>query len=268
MRLCGIDLETTGLDFDKDHITEIAWIIKDFKDPKALVQRSSLIYPKFDAVSAEITELTKITHRHLVRGGSSFESVVADLEYDLTELEVDYIVAHFGNNFDRPMLLSCMKRNGVEAVKISTMPWLDTKADISYPKGWSTSLRYVAAELGFLNPFPHSALFDVATMLRVLEHYDINEVIARSKEPTLVIRALTKYDDRELAKKARFRWESLGDKTYPKCWVKRIKASELSKEKADVTFEIVIIEEERKTDGSATSNGSTTNVKAKEEIPF
>lgn len=243
MRVCGIDLETTGLDFEKDHITEIGWIIKDIGDPKPFVTKSSFIWPEETIIiSDEIKELTKITEQHIALGGRTFRSVVQEIGEDLLRLKVDYIVAHNGANFDKPMLSRYAKRKGIEIA--FRAPWLDTKHDIIYPARWSTSLTYVAAELGFLNPFPHSALFDVATMLKVLEHYDINQVIARSKEPWVVLKACVTYEDREKAKKKRFSWEQCGDKTYPKTWVKRVKASDAAKEVSEADFIIVILEDE------------------------
>jgi hypothetical protein len=45
-----------------------------------------------------------------------------------------------------------------------------------------------------------------------------------------------------LAKKQRFSWEKIGDKTYPKWWVKKIKANKFDEEKKACTFPIVTVE--------------------------
>jgi DNA polymerase-3 subunit epsilon len=242
VRICGIDLETTGLDLQKDFITEIAWIIKDVGDSKNLVQHSSLVITPLLFIPDEITLLTKITKLHLDAAGRELKLVLNDLFDDLENFKVDYIVAHNGENFDKPMLFANAQRVGWDPARLS-VPWLDTRNDIVFPPAWtSRRLSHLAAELGFLNPFPHSALFDVATMLKVLEHFNIDDVIRRSQEPWVVLRALTNYDEREKAKQRRFSWERCGDKTYPKCWVKRVKASDVPSEKAEADFEITIIE--------------------------
>lgn len=244
MRIAGLDLETTGLDFDRDHITEIAWIIKDVGVKKPYIQKSFLIHTDGIEIPDNIVELTGITKKHLDVAGADFNDVMAELLEDL--ITVDYIVAHNGENFDKPMLLSNMRRHGTDPSFIANfneMPWLDTKADIVYPASWSTSLRYVAAELGFLNPFSHSALFDVATMLRVFESFDVEKIIERSKEPWVTLKASVSYDDRDKAKKRRFSWEQAGGKVYLKTWVKRVKISDAEKEKSEADFPIVILEE-------------------------
>lgn len=246
--IAGIDLETTGLLFDKNHITEIGWIIKDSESPKNLFAASILIKPGFpkDALTQEIIDLTGITYDMLERFGRPFAEACAFLLESLTAHGVEYMVAH-NAPFDRTFLEYHMKQEMSLPPRLN-LPWLDTRSDINYAsKIKGRSLTHVAAELGFLNPFPHAALFDVATMLRVLSNYSIADVIARSKEPTLIIKAVVSYDNRELAKKCRFMWEKIDDKkSYPKTWVKRVKASDLDKERTDANFEIVILEEERK----------------------
>jgi DNA polymerase-3 subunit epsilon len=239
MRLCAIDFETTGLDFKTDWITEVAYIIKDVGDPKPLALESMFIRPSFtpDFLRQEIINLTKITYKHL-EGGVSCETAIGLLANDIHNYGVDYIVAHNGQNFDKPMLEAVTARLGLN-IDFAT-PWLDTSVDIVYPPHMtSRRLTHLAAEHNFLNPFPHSALFDVETMLTILERYDIHDVIARSKEPWVLIRAMVNFENKDKAKKRRFFWETIGEKTYPKCWVKQVKASDLEKEKQEADFEII-----------------------------
>ena len=77
------------------------------------------------------------------------------------------------------------------------------------------------------------------TMLKVLEQYDIDKVIARAKEPWAIIRAMVSYDDRDKAKAVRFNWEDCGHSIkFPKCWVKKVKVSDIGFEQQRVDFEI------------------------------
>jgi DNA-dependent RNA polymerase auxiliary subunit epsilon len=75
-------------------------------------------------------------------------------------------------------------------------------------------------------------------MLRVLANYDINAVLEYQKIPFVTMQALVTYDERNLAKEQRFSWEQLGDKKYPKMWVKRIKKNLLELEKQNCKFQI------------------------------
>lgn len=74
--------------------------------------------------------------------------------------------------------------------------------------------------------------------------YDFTKVVEMSKIPWITVRALVDYENRELAKAQRFSWEKIGDKTYPKMWVKKIKQNTLEREveKTEGKFKIVQIE--------------------------
>jgi DNA polymerase-3 subunit epsilon len=252
MRVCGFDIETTGLDFEKDRVTEFAWIIKDIGDPKFMCAQTFFIYdeafqPPF---SDENSALTKITSKHVKGRSTPLADALYRFEADLRGLDVEALVGHYAFNFDRPFLASKIKKQLPELSDglsnfslLQTLPLIDTRDDIEYPANFkSRSLTHVAAELGFLNPFPHSALFDVATCLKVLECFDVEKVFARSKEPWVIIRAMVSYDDRELAKVRRYQWEKLGDCQFPKMWVKRVKASEVQKEVSEATFLVQVLE--------------------------
>lgn len=256
MRLCAIDLETNGLDFESSWITEIGYVIKDYGSPKPLVLGSHAIAPDADIpaghISEEITQITGITEEHLREVGVSLHDALEELCEHLEGLGVQYMVTHNGQNFDEPMLAAHIKRLGLEdvAAPLMRLPWLDTQHDVVYPKHWQRNLVSVAANHGFLNPFPHAALFDAYTCFKVLEYADLEQVIARSKMPWVVLRALVTppYDDprpagqkeSDLAKARRFGWQSCGDgRVYEKMWVKRVKEDEVAKEMQEAPIKIV-----------------------------
>lgn len=246
IRLLGLDIETTGLDFEKDYITEIGWVLVDTDHSKPLLTESHMIYEpvfdEWDELPEEIIEITGITKKMLREFGEPFMLVLERLKFQIERHNVKYIVAHNGMAFDKPFLETMLKRHGKDP--IFTTPWLDTKEDIVYPKRIKQrNLITLAAEHGFLNPFPHAAVFDVMAMLKVLSHYDIEEILARHKEPWIVVRAMVDYDRREEAKRLGYSWQQAGDKVYEKCWVKRIKQSELKAEEEGATFRVVVIKE-------------------------
>jgi hypothetical protein len=85
-------------------------------------------------------------------------------------------------------------------------------------------------------------VFDVLTMCRVLSNYDFNQVVEYSKIPFITVRAMVEYADRQLAKDQRYTWEKLGDRTFQKSWVKRIKENKFEDEKKICKFPVVRIE--------------------------
>ena len=63
MLLCGIDLETSGLDKGKDHITEIAWTIKRHGVERSLVDRRHYVQGATE-IPEEVIKLTHIKPDH------------------------------------------------------------------------------------------------------------------------------------------------------------------------------------------------------------
>ena len=81
--LCGIDIETTGLDLLKDEITEIAWVIKTHGVQRPMIVKHFYCRTETNEVSAEITKLTHIKGRHLELLGTPVDEVLKELYRDL-----------------------------------------------------------------------------------------------------------------------------------------------------------------------------------------
>ncbi len=243
MRIAGIDIETTGLDFRKDHVTEVAWIIKDVGDPKPMAMRTHFILPPEDffGLTPEIEQLTKIQMKHL-KTGIGLRHVLAQFAEDLNYFAVDAICGHNGEGFDKPFLFGKAEAwpDDASIQSIFSKQWVDSAVDCVYPSDCRyTNLMYVAAYFGILNFFPHSALFDVATMLRVLDQFDFGKVLERAKTPWVYVQAEVSFADKDKAKARRYVWEKHGDRVFPKTWIKRIKESELEKERAEAGFPVL-----------------------------
>lgn len=235
MILCGVDLETTGVEPHNSEITEIGWAIFDTNDwTKPLVMESKMCKIS-GTVPAEIVELTGITDEILKRSGSPIEYVLGMLQGHLDHFGVEYMVAHNGT-FDKDFLAFHSSSRGLPTIK---QGFIDTKNDIPFPKRVrNTNLVALAAEHGFLNPFPHAALFDVFTMMKVLSQYDINEVLAYRSEPKYFLQAVVDYNNRALASKRGYKWQECEGKTFDKTWVKAVKARHIEKEKLEAPFTI------------------------------
>lgn len=249
MRVLGLDFEATGLDTSADAITEIGAVLWDTDTHKPLLMHQGICYDEYveSRITPESTEMMArvcgITPEFLKEFGRPTPVQLGHLSDIVVGAGVQYIVAHNGENYDKPLMLSTLKRIGMGEDPLASVPWLDTRQDIPFPtEPDSRKLKHLALDCGFINPFPHRAVTDVLTMLKVLSHYDIDKVVEYSKIPFIVVRAMTGYEERHLAKEQRYSWEKIGDKQYPRCWVKRIRANQLEEERKRCPFKVVQIE--------------------------
>lgn len=234
MKVLGIDFESTWTDPvnpKEARITEIGVCLMDWETQTPLEVFSTLVYDdSYPKSPPELVELTGITDEMLISRGVPPEVAFRDLINLINEC--DYVVAHNGNEFDKPLCLSEFMRYGF---RLPEKPWIDTKTDIKYPKHIKTrKLTHLAADHGFANPFAHRALFDVLTMLKILSFYPIEGVIELSKEPLVHCIARVSFQDKDKAKSRGYYWD--GDK---RAWFKPLKESEFSKEENEAPFVVL-----------------------------
>lgn len=238
MRLLFLDLETTGLDFDDDYITEIGYVIKDTEISKPLLTVGEMLKVPGE-VPQIITEITGITKEILNEFGEDPKEILEMFLSAVERYKIDYIVAHNGNGFDKPMLEGNLNRLDL---RMPDIEWLDTRLDIVYPEHFKVrNLTYLCAEHGFINPFPHAALFDAMATAKLFSHYDADEVVAYMKMPNLIVRAMVTYEQKDKAKEQSFKWQEAGGTVYTKQWVKQIKENELEALKDKCDFKVVVI---------------------------
>lgn len=229
--LVAFDLETTGLNTETDEIIELGYALYDLQNPAPLLMRSHLVVPKVP-VNEEVTKITGIDNQMIQEYGETLDYVLRELFDIIVKYRATYYVAHNGLDYDIPMLKNHFSRAGVQYPNLKV---IDTKVDLPLaytPK--STSLVYMAADHGFINPFPHRALTDAMTCMRLLKQYDILKVIAITNTPMLEIRADVNYDRRELAKKAGFNWDA-----ERKIWVKKVREYYLKELKEKCQFPLI-----------------------------
>lgn len=216
MLLLGLDLETTGLDPEKDLVIEIGAVLWDTEAKQPVRLFSEMVLEKPDlALPKEIEELTGIQTLMLHRFGKApddlFFSTLASLF-----AQADGCVAH-NAAFDRGFLTRFYRRWGRE---LPEKTWICTVLDVDYPRSVSSkSLVYLSAVHGFVNPFSHRAVTDVLSMFKVLSHYKIEEVWANASSPKVELVALVSYENRQLAKDLGFRWDGSTKK-----WKKQMRA--------------------------------------------
>lgn len=239
MLVCGYDTETTGLDTEKDHIIEVGAMLYDTEKRVPLKVYNTFIRP-LSPLPAGYVSPTGIHAEWLVRYGVSLPEAFGQIQCMVAATDPHIVVAHNGLNFDRLITLAELKRHNIQGHAMAEAHWVDTRQDIPFEKEPdSRKLKYIACDHNFINPFPHRALFDVSTMMKVVSHYNFEEILALSKVPLITVRALTNYDQRQLAKDARFNWN--GER---KIWTKEIRENTLEREvaaAAEKGFEIVRI---------------------------
>jgi DNA polymerase-3 subunit epsilon len=229
MRLwLGLDLETTGFSVTEDEITEIGAVLWDVV-AKAPVQIFSQFVKIKGVLTPEIQKITGIKPEYLERWGvvpeDGFNELLGMIE------QAECVVAHNGEKFDRPMLRSNMKRAGLELPQNPF--WLDSCIDIEYACA-TRKLGYLAAEHGFLNPFPHRAVTDVLTMMQVVSKYDADTIFSRAQIPNITIQAVVTREHRQKAKDRGYHWD--GDNVR---WTKVIKSCDYAKECEASDFKVI-----------------------------
>lgn len=230
MLVLGVDVETTGLSFVDDRITELGMVVYDTDRNQPVRMYSEYVKAEGKAVSPEITELTGITNEDLTKYGRSPKLAMVD--FLIYQGSVDYVVAH-NAPFDRGMIEAEIERQEVD---YEPKYWIDTSVDIPYPPSIKTrKLQHLAPDHGFLNPWSHRAVFDVLTMLKVLSKYDISRVVDLAKQPSILLQAVCKkpWEDTapegkketDIARSLGFRWDG-GNKQ----WRKIVKQEQLEHE--------------------------------------
>jgi len=242
MLILGLDFETTGKNVNRDNIVEIGAVLWDtVRNSPVQIYSEMLWYEEIwngaTATPETIEQITKISSEDLIKYGISPKDGLSKLKQIMSTTDLAAAVAHNGNEFDKPLLLANAKRWDIELPEIS---WIDTMTDIPYePHIQTRKLTHLASDHGFVNPFAHRAIFDVLTMLKVLQNYDIEWLIKLSKEPsvTLIANTTPPWEDggksNEEAKSRGFRFNSENKK-----WVKSVKESQVQLEKSLATFSI------------------------------
>jgi DNA polymerase III epsilon subunit-like protein len=223
MILLGIDTESTGLDVKEDRIIEVGAVIYDTFEMVPLDVYSQFIIPSIPLEDGWVSP-TGIPKEWLYKYGVSLPEAFGKIQCMMANASPDAVVAHNGEAFDKPLIFNELARHKIMGHALETAHWLDSRHDIPFTEDvTSRRLRHLAADHGIMNPFEHRALFDVLTMLKILDKYAIEEVYEQSKQPWITIRALTDYDNRQKAKDLRYNWDG-------KIWTKKIKQKDLDNE--------------------------------------
>jgi len=242
MKLLGLDFESVwDLNPKTTKITEIGAILYDWDTNKPEEILSTLVWDEtYPESPPELVRLTGITDDLLKRKG--IPPVDGIVKLNKLMCEADYIVAHNGLGFDKPIYENhCAKL--CPLLKHETLlvdkPWIDTLTDIPYGAHiTSRNLNMLAYEHKFINPFSHRAVFDVLTMMEILSRYDINQVVEISKTPMVHAIAKVSFQDKDKAKGRGYYWNPEEKK-----WYKPMREFYISKEIEGADFYVEVIQQ-------------------------
>jgi DNA polymerase III alpha subunit (gram-positive type) len=233
MLIASFDFETTGLDHLQDRVTEVGVMLYSTTRKRVLMAENFLVDNEI-TITKEISDITGITVGMITKFGLSSPDALARLQnyFDMAE-------AIAGKNiveFDIPFYANWCLREKEEPIERQL---IDIETDI--PGLESKTLAYQCTDAGFLNPFPHQALADCMSVLRLIEIYSdrvgLDKIIERAKSPRLTIKAFVDYDSNYLAKKRKYKWHP-----ERKVWYKNIKEMDLETEGKEAPFDIARIE--------------------------
>jgi len=243
MIVMGIDTETTGLDIQKDTIIECAYCIWDTSENMPCLMRNDLLHSELEnfEISQDVTNVTNLKIEHLKKWGVTHDRFFHELSINTINYKPEFIVAHNGHFFDKPMLFNNIDKfinppsNTINMIK--NIPWIDTLHDLPFEEGREPkykNLTYLAAYHEFINPFPHRALFDVMSTLKIFSKYPLDKIlekradrIKKLREPRKLITATLDFWRKDEAKLRDFKWQIWDDITREKKWIKIVPTSQI-----------------------------------------
>lgn len=230
MKLFLFDLETTGLNHQKDKILEFGFIYwdTDYKKP-AVFGSQHWFNEDYPSAWPEAEKVNGISYEFVKKFGIDPKKAINAVELFIYSQEVDYLVGHNAKSFDLPFLKAQIEVLGLDCPAILKTPLLDTRYDLPFnPAPKSRHLGHLAYDYGITHDVneKHSALFDCQLMLGLLKKFDINTIVKNSKSPDVVVRANVTRENKDLAKFNGYSWN-------PErvAWLRTIKEYELNTEK-------------------------------------
>ena len=234
MLILGIDLEGinedliySGVNLKVDRVIEIGAVIWETRLNFPIKFFSELIDEKDRLkLTEEVIDITGIDEellRDYALRGDEIKMALQRLAIIIKK--ADYLMAHNGTKYDKPMLEAMFDRHGV---RMPNKTWIDTQEDVEYAKRIThKSMAALEHAHGFINPFPHRAVTDVLAMLKVASNYDYDRMAKLASSPKIKIVANLKAPNwkdhgavqrfnkvKNRVSRARFTWDAQEKKWY------------------------------------------------------
>lgn len=197
-----LDTETSSLDPTTGHLLEVAVAVWSIEHRSLIRARSWLVR----APSNEAVDINGIPEA-LLSLGANRDEVMSEV-YEASKV-CDVVVAH-NAPFDWKWFTP----------EIQSLAWADSCNDMEWPRPSSSrGLTALALAHGLGVASAHRALDDVMTLVRLFERAaelgaNIEAMVQRALRPKALFQAMVSFEDRELAKAARFRWNEDGTKRW------------------------------------------------------
>lgn len=204
-----VDLETTGVDRDKDHVLEVGFVLWSVEHRCILEAFSGLLAAEANPAEA-VNGIPAAACKDVGTGvhDNAWAMLVGALQ------EADAAVAHQAD-FDRAF---CLRASGdyAEDVRgiVEGSVWICTREDMTWPKaGTGESLIATALAHGVAVTSAHRAIHDCLLLARLFEVVpDIGERLeaayAHAKLPKARLVSLAPFEEKDVVKDAGFRWDA------------------------------------------------------------
>jgi DNA polymerase III subunit epsilon len=225
-----VDVETTGLDLERDEIIEIGMVAFSYGDdgrPKEAIGKFSALQEPQRSISPAITELTGISNEDVA--GKSIDRIAVEAFIQPSAL----IIAH-NAAFDRPF---CERLTNTLAEK----PWACSMSEINWrARGFEGSkLAYILSQFRRFHD-GHRAMDDCIGLFDVLNSNFPNtedsvflELLTRARKTTVRISVTAPYEMRDRFRARGYRWHP-GSPGRPRSWWIEIEAGAQEKELFDL----------------------------------
>lgn len=246
------DTETTGLDPAKDRIVQHGALIYNLRAKKVVDTRSWLAFDKSFPSVADGEKVHGWNLSTLMQFGHTPEWCMMKLREFATNYGVELVIAHNGINFDRNMYSAEEARCAMAMplqMHLDALPWLDTLAHVTFPRCPGKSLLTINAFHGFINPFPHDAISDCLSIVKIL---DLNptlvlEMVRTAAADNLLVVANIPPDFNE-ARNAKlktygFTWKEHKGHFVDKSWIKVLPKKEFDEFRAGCEFQVNVLKD-------------------------
>ncbi len=198
-----VDIETTGLDKDKDSIIEFGSVLCDWEKKKPIHMISENIQYT-EEIDPLITELTGI-ETYMVKAPYAVPLKTALFFFNKIAQEADYYCAH-NSEFDFDFILPAAEKLGI---KLPNKQIIDTRFDlpISFDQK-SFKLNYLLADHGLFNPFTHRVIFNCLSVFKLMQEFPLKVILEYLSSEIIVVKANVGYQGREMARDMGFRWDA------------------------------------------------------------
>lgn len=203
-----LDTETTGLDFEKDEIIELAFVVVTYNVRWNTIISIDDVYDGFNQpsqpITKEITDVTGITNEMVAGKHITYDSFKDYLPKD------KYLIVAHNAGFDRKFIDKTYP-------EMANKPWADSLTGIDWSnKGYhKVNLESLMYKLGYFYN-AHRAVNDCLALASVIQYNEaVQELYTNALKNTLEVEIKLSFDNKDFAKNLGMKFNGKN-----KTWVK------------------------------------------------